>query len=165
MRKEDIKKALLDGAKLAYNMVDVKHELYYNDDIFTVRCDTVLKLKDELDLVSVKQDTHNRYKTDVLTIRKNSIEVVELNEQVQQINENTFKYKGSKILMYGEASESNNMAVEGWLILEGGNYEEELSEIYAEGYNTYKEAIKAVYDDLEKRAYPHKIQIEEISFI
>lgn len=88
-----------------------------------------------------------------------------INEPVQQINENTFKYKGSKISMYGEASDSNNMAVEGWLILEGGNYEEELSEIYAEGYNSYKEAIKAVYDDLEKRAYPHKIQIEEISFI
>ncbi len=183
MKKEEIKKALLDGAELAYNMVEVKHELYYDGDIFTVRCNTALQLKEELNLVPVKQVAHNRYKTDVMIIKNNThmsqneikerlekvnqrnedngveVEVVELVEQVKKTGENTYFYRGSNVSVYGEASECNNMSIEGWF-----EDDEELSVIYAEGYNSYKQAVKKVIDDLTRR-YGKGITVEELSFI
>ena len=153
-----------NGAQLAYNMIEVKYQLHYNDEIYTVRTNTVLQLKKELDLVSVKQDYHNRSKTDVMIVRDNiEVEVIELKQEVEQTGENTFEYKGKKVTVYGEADECNNMAIEGWLYLIP-NYEEEYSAIYAEGYNTKKEAVKAVIDDSFRR-YGNKFDIEEISFI
>ena len=104
-------------------------------------------------------DAINKYKKMVIeeqpklkkeTINNTEVELVE--------------YKDQKVLCFGEASEFNNIAVEGWII-HPNNYEEELSTIYAEGYNTYCEAVKAIVDDLEQRLKPCKIQLEEISFI
>ena len=88
---------------------------------------------------------------------------IELEEEVKQVDKNTFTYKGKKVSVYGEASEFNNMAIEGW-IYSKPNYEEEYSVVYSEGYNTCKEAVKAVIDDSFKR-YGNNFDIEEISFI
>ena len=74
------------------------------------------------------------------------------------------EYKGQKVVCFGEADECNNIAVEGWTI-HPNDYEEELSIIYAEGFNTYCEAVKAIVDDLEQRLKPCRVQLEEISFI
>ena len=188
MRKQQIIEAMNNGGELAYNMIEVKHQLHFNDEVYTVRANTVLQLKKELDLVPVKQGHHNRSKTDVMIVRNNTyisqdeiktkleevkkrneennieVEVIELKEEeVKQTSENTFEYKGKKVAVYGEADECMNMAIEGWLYLIP-NYEEEYSVIYAEGYNTKKEAVKAVINDSFRR-YGDKFDIEEISFI
>ena len=87
----------------------------------------------------------------------------DIKEEVKQISENTFEYKGKKVAVYGEADECNNMAIEGWLYLIP-NYEEEYSIVYSEGYNTKEEAVKVVIDDSFRR-YGNKFDVEEISFI
>lgn len=257
MRKQQIIEAMNNGAQLAYNMIEVKHQLHFNDEVYTVRANTALSIKKELDLVPVKQSYHNRSKADVMIVRNNTYmsqdeikgrleevkksfsvgetvilkdnkcfneiilkaikdgkkvtaeiehiyddgsmelinikengnliywthcdrkldqatnkdvenfidkEVIEVKfEEVKQTGANTFEYKGKKVSVYGKADECNNMAIEGWLYLIP-NYEEEYSTIYAEGYNTYKEAVKAVIDDSFRR-YGNKFDIEEISFI
>ena len=188
MRKQQIIEAMNNGAQLAYNMIEAKHQLHFNDEVYTVRTNTVLSLKKELELVEVKQAYHNRSKTDVMIVKNNTympqdetkaklkevkkrneennieVEAIELKEEeVKQTGENTFEYKGKKVAVYGEADECMNMAIEGWLYLIP-NYEEEYSTIYAEGYNTKKEAVKAIINDSFRR-YGDKFDIEEISFI
>ncbi len=98
-----------------------------------------------------------------------SVEVVEekpvlKKETINNTQVDIVEYKGNKVLCFGEPSEFNNISVEGWII-HPNNYEEELSTIYAEGYNSYCEAVKAIFNDLEKRLKHCKVQIEELSFI
>ena len=94
------------------------------------------------------------YRNDAIAQYKKAIEI----EEVKEINHNTFEYKGNKVFCYGEASEFNNMAIEGWI------RDEEYSVIYSEGYNSYKKAVKAVVNDTIK-IYGVNCLIEQIEFV
>ena len=187
MRKQAIIEAINNGAELAYNMFEVRHELHISDsEVHTVRANTALQIKEELELVEVKQDYHNRFKCEVYRLKKfsnntymskavlkdrlekakkrdedNGItqEIILVKEkEVKEINHNTFEYRGHKVSCYGEASEFNNMAIEGWI------RDEEYSVIYSEGYSTYKEAVKVIVNDTIKR-YGVDCLIEQIEFV